>query len=137
MEAKDEIKERLDVADLVGEYLTLRKAGSGSFKALCPFHGEKTPSLHVSREKEIWHCFGCHKGGDIFSFVMEMEGMTFPEALRFLGKKAGVEIPEYRPVDQKKVTERETLLRLHAMAGEYFEHLLCALFRNNYIYIYI
>ena len=75
MEPKDEIKQRLDIAELIGSYLELKPAGSGSFKALCPFHGEKSPSFYVSTEKEIWHCFGCDKGGDIFSFVMDLEGI--------------------------------------------------------------
>ncbi len=104
MEPKEEIRERIDVADLLGEYLTLKGAGQGSFKALCPFHAEKTPSFHISRPKQIWHCFGCGKGGDIFAFVMEMESMDFREALELLAKKAGVELPKtqrYEPTDAK------------------------------------
>ncbi|MFA6522519.1 MAG: DNA primase [Patescibacteria group bacterium] len=119
MEPKDEIKARLDIADLIGEYLELKPAGQGSFRALCPFHGEKTASFYVSREKAIWHCFGCNKGGDIFSFVMDMEGIDFPEALHLLGKKAGVEIPEFRP---KKDTSHESLLlELQEMAGNVYK----------------
>jgi DNA primase len=122
MEPKDEIKQRLDVVDIVGEYLTLKNAGSGSFKTLCPFHGEKSASFYVSREKQIWHCFGCDKGGDLISFVMEMEGMNFPEALRHLGKKAGVEIPEFHA--QKGSQEKEFLVGLNELAGKYFEAVL-------------
>ncbi len=95
MEPKEQIRERVDVVDLVGEYLTLKGAGQGSFKTICPFHGEKTPSFYVNRQKQIWHCFGCDKGGDIFSFIMEMEGVEFPEAMQILAKKAGVELPKY------------------------------------------
>lgn len=95
MDAKEQIREKIDVADLIGEYLQCKPAGQGAFKALCPFHGEKTASLYISRPKQIWHCFGCNKGGDIFSFVMEMEGMDFPEALKMLAQKAGVELPKY------------------------------------------
>lgn len=94
MQEKDEVKDRLDIADIIGEYLTLKGAGQGAFKALCPFHGEKTPSLHISRPKQIWHCFGCGKGGDVLAFVMEMEGMGFREALEHLAKKAGVVLKE-------------------------------------------
>lgn len=122
MEPKDEIKQRLDVADIVGEYLTLKTAGSGSFKTVCPFHSEKTPSFYVSKEKQIWHCFGCDKGGDLISFVMEMEGMSFPEALRHLGKKAGVEIPEYRP--SRGSDEREFLIGMNELAGKFYEAIL-------------
>lgn len=122
MEPKDEIKQRLDVVDIVGEYLTLKNAGSGSFKTLCPFHGEKSASFYVSRDKQIWHCFGCDKGGDLISFVMEIEGMNFPEALRHLGKKAGVEIPEFHV--QKGSQEKELLIGLNELAGKYYEAVL-------------
>jgi DNA primase len=88
-----EIKGKLDLVDLIGESVQLRKAGA-SFKGLCPFHGEKTPSFTVTPARETWKCFGCGKGGDLFSFVMEREGIDFPEALRRLAERAGVEISE-------------------------------------------
>ena len=88
-----EVKSKLSVVDVVGESVTLKKAGT-TYKGLCPFHGEKTPSFVVTPVRESWHCFGCGKGGDIFSFVMERDGMSFPEALRTLAGKAGVEIDE-------------------------------------------
>ena len=69
-EPKEEIRQRIDIADLISEYLSIKPAGSGSFKALCPFHNEKTPSFHISRDKQIWHCFGCAKGGDLYAFIM-------------------------------------------------------------------
>lgn len=122
MEPKDEIKERADVVEVVSEHLQLKPAGSGSFKALCPFHGEKSPSFYVSRAKQIWHCFGCGKGGDVFSFLMEMEGMSFPEAMRHLGKKYGVEIPEYRP--NPKSNEKEFLIEMHEISTKFYETLL-------------
>src|SRR3989344_6791471 len=90
----DTIKERLDIAELVGEYLPLKQAGA-YFKARCPFHQEKTPSFIVTRERQMWHCFGCNKGGDAFAFVQEMEGLSFPEALRLLAEKAGVQLTQF------------------------------------------
>jgi DNA primase len=88
-----EVKSKLAVIDVVGETVSLKKAGT-TYKGLCPFHGEKTPSFVVTPARESWHCFGCGLGGDIFSFVMQRDSATFPEALRILAAKAGVEIDE-------------------------------------------
>jgi DNA primase len=88
-----EIKSRLSVVDVVGESVPLKKAGS-TFKGLCPFHGEKTPSFVVTPARESWHCFGCGLGGDVFSFVMQRDGVAFPEALRNMAARAGVEVDE-------------------------------------------
>jgi DNA primase len=88
-----EVKNKLSVVDVVGETVQLKKAGS-TFKGLCPFHGEKTPSFTVTPARDSWKCFGCGEGGDIFSFVMKRDGLSFPEALKVLAAKAGVEIDE-------------------------------------------
>ena len=88
-----EVKNKLSVVEVVGETVSLKKAGS-TYKGLCPFHGEKTPSFVVTPARESWHCFGCGLGGDIFSFVMQRDSVTFPEALRTLAQRAGVEIDE-------------------------------------------
>jgi DNA primase len=88
-----EVKGKLSIVDVVGETVTLKKAGT-TFKGLCPFHGEKTPSFVVTPARDTWKCFGCGLGGDVFSFVMQRDGLTFPEALRQLASKAGVEIDE-------------------------------------------
>ena len=88
-----EVKNKLTVVEVVGETVSLKKAGT-TYKGLCPFHGEKTPSFVVTPQRESWHCFGCGLGGDIFSFVMQRDGVTFPEALRTLAQRAGVEIDE-------------------------------------------
>jgi DNA primase len=88
-----EVKAKLSIVDVVGGEVQLRKAGT-TFKGLCPFHGEKTPSFVVTPARETWHCFGCGEGGDIFSFVMRREGLTFPEALKKLAARAGIEIDE-------------------------------------------
>jgi len=121
MDPKDEIKQKLSIVELVGEYLELKQASSTGFKACCPFHSEKTPSFFVSDEKQIWHCFGCGEGGDCFSFVMKMEGLEFPEALRLLGKKAGVEIKRF---SSQESNERQRLLAMNELAGKYFQKVL-------------
>ncbi|MDA0208545.1 MAG: DNA primase [bacterium] len=122
MEPKEEIRNRLDVSEVISEYLPLKPAGSGSFKALCPFHGEKTPSFHISTEKQIWRCFGCNKGGDIFSFVMEMEGIGFREALEELAKKAGVELPKYEK--QQTTDSSQFLYDMMALSGKVYHAVL-------------
>jgi DNA primase len=104
-----EVKSKLSVLEVVGEAVPLKKAGT-TYKGLCPFHGEKTPSFVVTPARESWHCFGCGEGGDIFSFVMRREGLTFPEALKRLAAKAGIEIDERTTrEDARKARLREVL----------------------------
>lgn len=91
----DEIKQRLNLAELIGEHVSLKRSGRG-FTGLCPFHQEKSPSFHVDVDKGFFHCFGCQEGGDGFTFMMKVTGQTFPEALRALGRRVGVEVPEKR-----------------------------------------
>ena len=114
----EQIKSRLGVVDVVQSYLKLINAGS-NLKAACPFHKEKTPSFFVSPSRESWHCFGCNRGGDIFSFVMEIEGVEFPEALKILAARAGVELEQ---VDMKQVSERSRLVELLETAKRFYEN---------------
>ncbi len=112
----EEIKERLNIVDVVGEYVTLKKAGA-NHKGLCPFHTEKSPSFTVSEPKQFFHCFGCSKGGDIFTFIQEAEGVEFAEALRMLARKAGVELKRTDPRDNN---DRTRLLDCLQLAASFF-----------------
>ena len=121
MDSKDEIKQKTDIVELIGEYLELKPAGMQGFKACCPFHGEKTPSFHVSSDKQIWHCFGCNEGGDVFSFVMKMDGMDFMESMVHLGKKVGVEIKRF---SSEKGNLKQRLLEIHSLSTTYYKKVL-------------
>lgn len=112
------IKDRLDIAEIVKEYVPLKQAGA-NFKGRCPFHQEKTPSFMVSADKQIWHCFGCSKGGDIFSFVQEVEGMTFPEALRLLADKAGVTLSRVQ-VDEVARSAKNRAMDILQFAADWY-----------------
>ncbi|NTU70077.1 DNA primase [bacterium] len=116
----EEIKSRVDVVELISSYITMKKAGR-NYKANCPFHKEKTPSFMISPDKQIWHCFGCQKGGDVFRFIMEMEGMDFPEALKFLAKKTGVQIQSYSP---EATNKKNALYDINSLAASFYHKVL-------------
>lgn len=124
MESTEDIKSRLDIVDLVGEYLPLKPAGSGAFKALCPFHGERSASFYVSRSRQTWHCFGCNEGGDHFSFVQKIEGMDFREALQYLAQKTGVQLPKF---DHKQLDQKNRLIEVNDLAVRFFRSALANL----------
>jgi len=113
----EQIKERIDIVELIQGYLRLQKAGM-NFKGLCPFHNEKTPSFMVSPDRQIWHCFGCGKGSDIFGFIKEIEGIEFPEALQILAKRAGVELKSF---NKEKTSEKNKLYEISELASKFFE----------------
>src|SRR6516162_80385 len=86
------VRERSPIADIVGEYIQLRSAGGGNLKGLCPFHDEKSPSFNVTPARGLWHCFGCGEGGDVISFVMKLDALSFNEAVEQLAKRARIEL---------------------------------------------
>src|SRR5690349_7899815 len=117
-----EIRSGIDIVELVGRFVNLRKAGV-NWKGLCPFHGEKTPSFMVNPKKGIFHCFGCGVGGDVFGFLMRQDRLSFPEAVRALAKTAGVALPEERGA-QAGDSGREELLRVMDLAGRFYAEAL-------------
>jgi DNA primase len=118
----ERVKQQADIVRVVGEYVRLKKTGK-DFSGLCPFHQEKTPSFTVSPIKQIFYCFGCGKGGDIFNFVMEMERCEFPDALRLVAEKCGISIPKPKPSSPAERTQssvRATLVEMHREAETFF-----------------
>ena len=123
MSVIDEVKQRTDIVEVIGEYVRLTKAGR-TFRGLCPFHSEKHPSFFVYPEQQSWHCFGaCNTGGDVFSFIMKKQGIDFGEALRLLAQQGGVTIPSRFEPDTKK-EEKERLYQVNEAAAQYFHNLL-------------
>ncbi len=124
-DAKELIKDRLNIADVIGEVVALKPAGRGQLKGLCPFHAEKTPSFHVHVDRGFYYCFGCHAKGDVFDFVMNTQALSFPDALRMLGARAGVEV---EPASGREPHRRD-LFDVNQLALEYFrENLVGASF---------
>jgi len=122
MDQASDIREKIDIVSFISEYLPLKKAGR-NFKANCPFHNEKSASFMVSPERQIWHCFGCQKGGDAFTFLMDYENMEFPEALRALAKKAGVELKSFS-FDNQLLSEKEKIYSLNRHALKFYQYVL-------------
>src|ERR671930_2162448 len=91
---KETLKQQADIVRIVGDYVKLKKAGAQNYSGLCPFHGEKTPSFSVHATRQFYHCFGCGASGDVFSFVQKIENVTFPEAVRLVAQKLGIELPK-------------------------------------------
>lgn len=119
----EEVKARVNVVDVVSEYVTLKKTGR-NFVGLCPFHREKTPSFTVNPEKQIFYCFGCGEGGNAISFLMKINNMSFPESIRHLAGRMGITIPVKKVTEgeRRKASEQEKLIRLNRMAADQFRH---------------
>ncbi len=120
----DELTARNPIEDVVGQYVSLKRSGSNLF-GLCPFHGEKTASFSVAPDKGIYYCFGCHKGGSVINFQMEIEGLSYPDAVRALAKRAGMEVPEDEQY-QSRYRQQERLWALHKEAARFFHSQLYA-----------
>ena len=119
MSVLDEVKQRLDIVEVVSGYVALTQSGR-NFKARCPFHTERTPSFTVTPERQTWHCFGaCSTGGDVLTFIMKAENLGFPQALRLLAQRAGVEMP-----DRSQRRERSPLLQVNEAAVRFYHELL-------------
>jgi DNA primase len=121
----DDLRLQADIVQVIQEYVSLKKAGT-SYKGLCPFHSEKTPSFTVNRDKGFFHCFGCAAGGDVFKFLELQEKLGFQDAVRHLAQKFGLKVPEPETGREPDVAERETLLKAHERAAEYFRAQLAA-----------
>lgn len=134
MDAKEEVRARINIEDVVGEYVQLKRAGR-NFKGLSPFSGEKTPSFFVSPDKNIWHDFSSNKGGDVFAFVMEVEGVDFRGALELLARKAGVELSDYESAASKELAaKKKRLFEANQLAATYYQQ---CLLRNQHAMEYV
>ena len=124
-EKVSEIRDRSSILEIVSDYVNLKKTGK-NHKGLCPFHSEKTPSFMVNEEKQIFHCFGCGAGGDVFTFLMKVGHFSFPQAVEELAKRYGVRLPpqEISPAKKKEMDKREILFQINQMASEYFHDIL-------------
>lgn len=117
----DDLKQHADIVVVIQDYVSLKKTGA-TYKGLCPFHGEKTPSFHVNRDKGFFHCFGCGAGGDVFKFLELRESVSFPDAVRMLAQRFGMTLPEFEQTDEQRTSaaERESLLKVHDAAAIWF-----------------
>lgn len=119
----DELKQNVNLVDLVSDYIELKKTGN-RYKGLCPFHSEKTPSFFVNPDNNFYHCFGCGAGGDSINFVMEIENLTFVEAVKMLAERSGMEVPDMSSHERQLYQEREKLFSLNKLAARFYNYLL-------------
>lgn len=133
----EEIREKNDIVDVINSFVGLKRAGN-SYMCCCPFHNEKTPSFHVSRAKQIYHCFGCGAGGNVVTFLMQYESYTFQEAIKYLADRAGIALPEVEMTPEKKKQEgrKEVLREINRSAAAYFHYILTKTERGRKGYDY-
>ncbi|HAN09899.1 MAG TPA: DNA primase [Clostridiales bacterium] len=131
-EVIEEVRRSNDVADIVGEYVRLIQKGN-SYSGLCPFHNEKTPSFYVNRDKQIYHCFGCGAGGNVVSFIMQIENLSFVEAIKYLAEKANIKLPEAEIslALREKIKQKELLIQINIEAAKYFYKILKSDYGKN------
>ena len=124
-EAKEEIKKAADIVEVIGQYVELKKRGQ-NYVGLCPFHSERSPSFTVNQNKQIYHCFGCGKGGDVFTFWMEYHNLAFPQSIKDLAERYNIPLPQRRDLyaDKKKTELKEQLFKINDLAGRYFHNIL-------------
>ena len=122
MDFVEQVKTTVDIVSVVGEYVRLRKATSSRYTGLCPFHNEKTASFSVNAAHQFFYCFGCHAKGDVFNFLMQIEGLTFFEALKLLSERYGIPMPQRRDFSDAESRHRDALQRMHAIAQDHFAH---------------
>lgn len=121
-ETINRIKESCDIVDVISGYTELKQKGS-QFMGCCPFHSEKTPSFSVSREKQLYHCFGCGEGGTLIDFIMKIENLSFPEAMRFLAERAGITLPEAEEEsedDRRAYNQKKSIYEMNRLAANYY-----------------
>ena len=128
----DDLKDRIDIVDIISEYVNLKRTGSG-FKGLCPFHNEKTPSFSVSRERGYFHCFGCHERGDAISFIMKIENLNYVDSIKFLADKYGITLEESYS-SKENIDKRNRLYEINSMAAKYY---MKNLLTNDYPQLYM
>ena len=133
MDIVEEIKSKLDIVAVISDYISLKKTGI-NYRALCPFHSEKTPSFFVSPNRQMWHCFGCGEGHDMFDFIMKIEGVDFKEALKILAQKAGVVLTVQNP---KLKSKKEKIFEIHEQATKFFEYCLLNSITGKKAYQYL
>src|SRR4051812_33990423 len=122
MTFSEQLKSQLDIVDVVGHYVRLKRQGAGPrYVGLCPFHSEKSPSFSVHGSLQFYKCFGCDAGGDVFKFVQELENLTFPEALKLLADRYGISMPEHNVSSDPDTQDRAALLNMYEVAAEVFQ----------------